>query len=266
MLSSDIQFTDASLNNANFSSASVRGKRAVRKGFNKVSFDGVTAEGIDFSDAWLSYGVGFADADLRDAKFRHATIATADNKGKVDFSGADLRNADFSKSEANGKGVVFEDASLQGSDWQGALLYYNADLKKADFGSADFTDASMYYGIDASNAIFDDAKFDKANLYAMKFDGASFARASFKEASIGVIDNSYAETEFKNADFTGANFDGASIYGFIDQKTAPTTVFDEAILTGTSWDEAYIHTGVQFEGAKFDGSTFTGATGEGVPS
>ena len=67
----------------------------------------------------------------------------------------------------------------------------------------------------------------------------------------------------RNADFTGAKFDGASIYGFIDQKTAPTTVFDEAILTGTSWDEAYIHTGVQFEGAKFDGSTFTGATGEG---
>ena len=197
--------------------------------------------------------------------FRHATIATADNKGKVDFSGADLRNADFSKSAVNGKGSIFEEASLQGSDWQGALLYYNANLKKADFSSADFTDASMYYGIDASNAIFDDATFDKANLYAMKFNGASFKDASFKDASIGAA-TSYAETEFKNADFTGAKFDGASIYGFIDQKTAPTTVFDEAILTGTSWDEAYIHTGVQFEGAKFDGSTFTGATGEGVPS
>ena len=117
MLSSDIQFTDASLNNANFSSASVSGKRAVRKkGFNKVSLT-VHAEGIDFSDAWPCRR-RLMDADLRDAKFRHATIATADNKGKVDFKGADFRNADFSKSEANGAGVVFEDASLQGSDWQ----------------------------------------------------------------------------------------------------------------------------------------------------
>ena len=57
------------------------------------------------------------NADLRDAKFRHATIATADNKGST--SAAPTSAMPTTRSEANGKGVVFEDASLQGSDWQG---------------------------------------------------------------------------------------------------------------------------------------------------
>ena len=156
---------------------------------------------------------------------------------------------------------MFEEASLQGSDWQGALLYYNANLKKADFSSADFTDASMYYGIDASNAIFDDANFDKANLYAMKFNGASF-KERLLQGRVDRCGDVVRRDRVQECGLHGRHLRRREHLRLHRPEDGADDCLRRGDPTGTSWDEAYIHTGVQFDGAKFGRVDVHGRDGE----
>ncbi len=82
------------------------------------------------------------------------------NLAGLDFSGADLDDADLERSNlqgANLSGVDFGDANLKGVNFQGADLQ-NADFREADLYMADFT------GADLTGALFEEALVDLVNF------------------------------------------------------------------------------------------------------
>jgi len=115
-------------------------------------------------------GANFSGADLRKADFSEANLYSKANLyGEVDFSEANLYEADFS-------GSYLEGANFFGADLLGAN-FFGADLRRANFSG------SYLEGANFSGAILLGTNFAGAILFGTNFSGANLGGANFLGAT-----------------------------------------------------------------------------------
>jgi uncharacterized protein YjbI with pentapeptide repeats len=145
--------------------------------------------------------------DLRDFNFGNSKLH------RIDFSGADLRGADFSKVR-NISEMNFENADLRGAkfsrDSQPSTLepltspIVNAHFDGADLRGADFTNAVMMHSRFRNAKLDSDTNFSGAHLQSINFENANLQGVDFSKA------RALRESRFVGADVSGTNFSGHS--------------------------------------------------------
>jgi uncharacterized protein YjbI with pentapeptide repeats len=150
------------------------------------------------------------EAALTVIKRRNAKMRTYEmgEKWILDFSGSDLRGADFHRAHLDG--ASFAGANLEGSCFAEAHLeftkFMGAYLKSADFMSAQLTGAS-FAGADLSDTFFLDTNLQLAVLGSARLGGACFKEANLK----GALFWSENDTSVKGVDFEKAHLEGVCL-------------------------------------------------------
>lgn len=152
-------------------------------------------------------------------------------RGKRDFSGANLENIDLSRTNlqsirlckanlqgANLSGTDLSKADLTGADLRGANLN-NAILKRANVSWANLTHQNLSGAnletVDFQGANLSQANLNGANLRLAKLDAANLQGATLKNAVLTYAYLPYAQligadlsnTELMHSDLTGANLE-----------------------------------------------------------
>jgi len=163
----------ANVPGGNFAGCILNGENLNETDFSYADFDGAELNNAKF---WL----GTYDAILVGTKF---TNVEAED---VDFTNADLTEADFRSDTPNGTNLqwaVFDgailiearmnEADLRGASFAGASLDC-ANLQGADLRNADFTGASLV-NADLTGAQLDGAIFDSAVMTGANLNGTNWA-------------------------------------------------------------------------------------------
>ncbi|WP_405467509.1 pentapeptide repeat-containing protein [Streptomyces canus] len=221
------------------------------------------------------YALDLSNTELRLASlggpFRHAILTDTDLRG-ASLSGADLRDADFSKSNlaqawldgARLTDAWFQETNLKGAKLFGAKLtgadFQDADLREAEVSSpdqvTDLTNAS-FFSADLRGAGLEGAKLTNAVLVDADLSGAFLAGASLRGARLSTADKRLenevgaelepdANASLRKADLTRADLRGADLR--------------EVDLRGANLLQADLR-GAKLSGAKLTGATLTGVRG-----
>ncbi len=162
----------------------------------------------------------FSGADLRGADFTKTALRSARMRGcrieEAIFRDADLIGIDLS--ETAGGEAAFEGALLEDANFARAALRF-ANFRAALLESADFEGADLWGarldGAEASYAVFRNAHLQEAGLAGTDLTGADLQRAALRKAS------------FKGSRLKGANLQGADL-SFTDFEGADFTSADLA--------------------------------------
>jgi hypothetical protein len=153
------------LSGIDLTGADLTGTKFIGTNLNKAKLTGATLTDAVLTNANLSAYMGNANltrANLAGVDLRFAYL------GDTDFTGADLRNANFGSYRRGGEDVIFVGSDLSGANFGGAkiegVLFTNANLTNAKFNSAHL----------------DDVKFGGARVSGIDFTGATLAWTSFK--------------------------------------------------------------------------------------
>ncbi|MCC6527888.1 MAG: DUF2169 domain-containing protein [Polyangiaceae bacterium] len=176
---------------------------------------GAGCAGADFSEAHADRAL-FTGADLRRARFEHAELRAAD------CSGATLDEARFDHAraaglrlyDARGSRVSFASAELDGARADGVHLE-RASLGLCRAPGSVWDDAELD-GCDFQGAALGGASFERASgrglvLRRADLKGARLRGASLEQAMLGGADA--MEASFEAASLRGADLRGASLYG-----------------------------------------------------
>jgi uncharacterized protein YjbI with pentapeptide repeats len=220
---SDFRGTD--LSEAQFSETSLVGAR----------FDGIRANAARFVRGSLQ-DASYVDADLRETAF-----VFIDSFVDTNFSGADIRGAEF----AYATGAGFEVTQLRAT-----RSFQDRDLSGVDFEGNDFA------GIDLSNFRLAGGDFNRANLTGANFSGADATGVSFQYADL-------AGLNLTNAIVKQANFNNADSKGFTRAMLESTASYKNHVLTGINLSSqdlrAWDFRGQDLRQAWFESSDLRGA-------
>jgi uncharacterized protein YjbI with pentapeptide repeats len=167
----------------------------------KIDFSGHRFEGILAPNL---YDLDFSGADISNAEFRLANLS------RTDLTGADGRFVGFS-------GAILDEANFTGSFIRHADLA-QASIKNSNFSSADLTSSNLS-GVAGIGACFSGAHMPRTVFFTADLTNANF-------------ENSHAV----NADFSGAILDGADFNG----SQILRAVFADCNLTNTNFSNAEI--------------------------
>lgn len=151
----------------------------------------------------------FKELSIQNSKLKHLVVLDSQAPGYdfsklfmqyVQFTGSDLREANFSDSNVSQGG--FMNCQLEGASFARANLHQTLFVKSKAQG-ADFT-ASYAELSNFSEADCSGAKFDGANLLMAQMQHAQLQQASFRGSSMHFTDFSYADisrADFREGDF-----------------------------------------------------------------
>ncbi len=181
------------------------------RGLQKLELKGLDLSGVNFSDCKFPDGTDFSGSELRNANFENAELI------KAVFSDNDLSGARFVSAIL--KGAKFEDVILDKSYFGFAHLHM-AEFIKIDLVKADFTNAFLYYtyfeDVDARGAIFKKAYFTYAKIIDSELHNTEFDEAKFFRCEI-------SDTPLINSNLKNVVLDGIC---FLRVK------FDKCVATG----------------------------------
>ena len=127
------------------------------------------------------------------------------DRGKRDFSGTRIENADFQRSSL--PFICFNRSQLQQADFRQSLLM-GADFVHAHLQSAQFTDANCLGG-NFLAANLRRANFSRATLSGAVFNGANLSQANLSEAAL--TGSELRAVNLQGADLRQANLQGANL-------------------------------------------------------
>ena len=204
-------------------------------------------------EEWQAFVEGWGCARVvADCPLYPGTVCQDHEFADVDFLGADLHGADFSRSS-------FTRVRLDGVDFTGATL---VDVNASTISAVGAT----FVGVRAAGLRFDywgrssdlrDADFTEADLTRAEFGnalepfdltGAVFVRATMPGASFSQLET--GGSDLSNVDFTDADMRRVSLGG----STPPGAVFARALL-----EDAIICQGEPYRHVHLEGVDFTGA-------
>lgn len=230
-----VQFSASTLDGSSFQHTDLTGAHFSETSLVGVRFDGIRANAARFVRGSLQ-GASFADADLREADF-----VFIDSFVNTDFSGADIRGAEF---------TYATDAGFTVEQLRETRSFQQRDLSGVDFEGNDFA------GIDLSNFRLAGGDFNRANLTGANFSGADATGVSFQYADL-------AGLNLANAVVKRANFSNADSEGFTRAMLESTASYKNRVLTGINlsyqdlrnWD----FRGQDLREASFENSDLRGA-------
>lgn len=220
---SQAEFSQTSAVGANFNRGKLTGARFVRADLTNASFVDADLRGADFVFISSFAGTNFSGADVRDAEFAYATdygFAVDQLRATRSFQQRDLSGVDF---EGNTfAGIDLSNFRLAGGDFN------RANLTEANFSGADATGVSFMYatltGLDLSNAVVRRANFNNGVSKGFTREMLE-STASFKLRQLDGIDlssNNLSNWDFRNQDLreaklesnlTGVAFDHSDLRG-----------------------------------------------------
>lgn len=276
-----LNFSNTKIREANFTSAKISNCNFSKANLTDAIFDSTTCASSSFTESTL----------IR-ASFKNAVLANSSYGSASDFTGANLKNADFSNSQIVDRwesysGVKFNNANLTNTNFSNVEII-------GDMGSsADFTNADIT-GTNFSNAVFARThnNFNSTTDLAASLNISKFSSVNFSNAVFVVCTESYngrvgaavdfSNKEFENVDFSNAilsannwsgtfsrsvsfanstlkncNFTGATL-GV--SGTAKGVDFSNIDISNTSFKNANLY-GVSFEQSNISGSDFSNANG-----
>jgi uncharacterized protein YjbI with pentapeptide repeats len=153
---------DANLSNAQLHDANLSSVRLDHAEVSRASLRGATllttADDADFRGADLSQTSGYliaSEADLRDARIRHAHLAPEMSNQPMGMLHTVLAHANLARADVSFSDLSFADVSY--ASFRGAILkavnFRGADLSGADFTGADVTGANFSQA-DLAGAVF----------------------------------------------------------------------------------------------------------------
>lgn len=294
-------FSGKSMNYSSWVSANISRSNFSNAKLKETVFTNATISATDFSESNLtdaifdnitSYKGNFSYAILVRASFKdaHLLAYTSEYNTYTNFTGANLKGADFSNADFvpsvntyKNEGVRFTNATLINSNFSNTKLigqygsfvvFDNADITGANFTNAIFaiTREDNHYTQDYA-AVLNISKFSSVNFSNAKFavftwgEGASvdfsnkeFENVDFSNAILSAkywSDSnaksvSFANSTFKNCDFTGATLGVNGAVKGVD--------FSNIDISNTSFKNANLY-GVLFEESDISGSDFSNANG-----
>lgn len=128
------------------------------RGLQKLELKGLDLSEVNFSECKFPDGTDFSGSELREANFVKAELI------KAVFNNSDLSEASFDDVEA--EGAKFIDATLVG------VRIRNSNFIEANFSSANLFNARIIF------TDFDDSILNKANLIEASFVGVGFHGAT----------------------------------------------------------------------------------------
>ena len=202
---------------------------ALNTNFGGANFSGMDLRLAQFMEAYNHWGgasrpINFSNANLRNANFLNCQM-----------SGSNFRNADLYESTLK-DGILnncnFEGANLKKSYSYDAGLYdsnfKNADLSNAYFGGSSFNRSNLreanLSNTDLNGAMFNSADLREANLSGVKLKWGRLTEADLRGANLTGADLSYSNlwgadltgADLTNVKLTGANLD--NVKGYVSEK------------------------------------------------
>ncbi len=172
---------------------------------------------------------------------------------ETDFRGKCLDGADFRGTVFHGKEeVCFEESTLRGADFTGAVFKQGVCLSECDLSGACFKGCSVWKGINlddscAREAVFEDALMGGIICMMADFSGANLRRADLYWALA-------SEAVFTNADLTDTMLAGGTFQG---------TDFSEALLRRTCFGDENRGGMSEMPGANLSSATIEDAIFDG---
>ncbi len=192
----DANLSGAELLNVDLSKAVLRGARLKGAKIGNTNFSGATCSNANLSDmtSFLTpLGVDFSGANLEKANFTRSTLYQADFSG-ANLSGADLIEADVSRQTkvgARGKLYELSEANFEDADLSGAVLI-EAKLRYARLRQARLRGARL------EECNLEGADLRQADLSGARMRGANLKGADLRSAIL-------KGTDLLWVDFSGAN-------------------------------------------------------------
>ena len=254
-LGADANFNSAIITGAKFSDSVNSGLKfsmiAATQNYEKKDLSGIDFSRNKFSSAW-----NFSGLKLNGTNFSGAVLSACS------FRDADIRNANFEKSDVNSvlsetrsykdktlTGINFKQVDLSSVYLKGMNLtsstftlatlprvLEDVNLTSADFSSATFTVGATFKNANLTNtnfrsatlrnATFDNAVFCKTDFTLADLSGCSFKNANLQHSYFSVV---------KGADFTNADLRGGedpSLTG----NTLKNTVFADGVIKNFKMD------------------------------
>jgi len=236
---------DIDLTGAYLSGANLAGTDLQYADFSKANLDKANLADASLIGAKL-LGATFVETNLSKAKLRQAIFSPGDIRMLMDvtpgtypvsglkaqFFGADLREADMSKTDLSH--LNFNDANLRGAnlmktDLSGANLtranlseahmmktdLSGTNLTRANLSGANLTEAILIgarlFEADLGRAILLRANLREADLSAANLRGADLYEANLREANLLRAD--FSDSNMGNANLVGAKVFGAKVSG-----------------------------------------------------
>ena len=205
----------------------------------------------DMTDANL-FDVRMPWSALQHAQLRRALVSMATLDGAV------LQEADFREAKCSGTTFM--------SSWARRVDFSNADLVNANFSRAlldraRFVEASLSQAR-ALDASIDHADFTNANLWRAEFNDARGERACFRSANLE--QSHFAGSKLPHGDWTGARLGNADFsraglpHGRFTNASLHRTGFSHADLHGSSWSGAAVSGEPDFQGADLSSAQIDG--------
>ena len=254
-LGADANFNSAIITGAKFSDSVNSGLKfsmiAATQNYEKKDLSGIDFSRNKFSSAW-----NFSGLKLNGTNFSGAVLSACS------FRDADIRNANFEKSDVNSvlsetrsykdktlTGINFKQVDLSSVYLKGMNLtsstftlatlprvLEDVNLTSADLSSATFTVGATFKNANLTKAKFTDATlrnatFDNAVFYQTDFSRADLSGCSFKNAN---LQHSYFSV-VKGADFTNADLRGGKDPSLVG-NTLKNTVLADGVIKNFKMD------------------------------
>jgi uncharacterized protein YjbI with pentapeptide repeats len=266
----EADFNYAELGRCNFSRANLKGASFVFARINQCTFDEADLTGASFHGAALSSNT-FIKAILRKADFQYAGRAEWSPSDKINFEGADLREADFRMARlsfllASGLKSRQENTLAMGIGLGASSSY--VDFDGADLTGANLTDAWMIEASLAGTNLTDVTaqRVDLAGFYSdwdTIWKDADLREANLAFGQIWHKDTKRVKdgkTDFREADVRGANL---FRFAFTPGTHVGAADFSGCVFGADPWgkitDFKNGPAGTDLGMVNFEGATFKGA-------
>lgn len=177
-----------------------------------VDLSGADLSGVDLSGARLDRAV-VIHADFSDAKLQNASILRPTVYTDMRFDRSEAPR--FVRADLSGSRVF---ARFDGADFSGANLRYADFSPQESRGDITIQPHNSLMSCDLSGADLEGADLSYARLTFSKLIGSSLRHANLKGADLARVDLSNAD--LTGADLTGADLDGAKLTGVKGLETA----------------------------------------------
>ena len=272
-------FTGTKLKESNFTKAKISSCNFSKANLTDAIFDSTTCANSSFKESTLirasfknavlvnsSYGSAsdFTGANLKNADFSNAQIVDKWNtKGGAKFNNANLTNANFSNVDIIGEygaSADFTNADITGANFSNAVFArtHNEPHSSTDFAAS--LNISRFSSVNFSNAVFVAFTWFSDGGAAVDFSNKEFENVDFSNAILSAKhwsgsnskSVSFANSTLKNCNFTGATLGVNGAANGVD--------FSNIDVSNTSFKNANLY-GVLFEQSNISGSDFSNANG-----
>lgn len=252
-------------------------KDAVFQSTSEMVFDGggyqnIRFDGVSFGGTFSASGMDFAGTSFMNAKFLGQTTFTSGGLANANFTGATFDSGSTTRFDGvNASGLKLDGATLK----NGALVYIKpGNIAEGNPGISFAGNATVQAGgrltigdgwqTSIANSMFDSSKLQGVVFFGvsdgnewnyLNMAGSTFIGTEFS----GVID-------FKQVNLQYASFANAQMTGtvrFTGNKNEDYTI-RAGVMTGASFNGAYMGSGVLFDSVGLESTTYAGAVIDGV--